>query len=354
MTMKPNPVLWYRAPANEPPAVVRVDGDLLEENHGGEWHPARPYLTAEKLNDVHRAFTTTDDEAALQAAIDGGVWTRISEEEAEAEIAAMRDARLALVNDALDTAEELPSNDGSPSSVMGLTWEGSVMYEGIETGDHREVITPEALTSMVDKATARLDAGRQIPVKDGWGERVGRVTSVRQDDGSLVITGELDEGAYLYKPGEFLRLDGGTLDIGIEGVGRWTMPASEFRGLDALIADVTNLDWNGDLDLLCRVMHDAYEAKAAEVGWSSNPESRVEWAEVPESNKAAMRAGVRALLAHLDENGQLIADTDRSCLWCGANIAWLHGGWTHVESLLMFCDGPDGHMAAPIEEDGPR
>lgn len=53
------------------------------------------------------------------------------------------------------------------------------------------------------------------------------------------------------------------------------------------------------VEYLCRVMHDAYEAEAARVGWATQQASRVGWDEVPEPNKAAMRAGVRALLDRL-------------------------------------------------------
>ena len=41
-------------------------------------------------------------------------------------------------------------------------------------------------------------------------------------------------------------------------------------------------------------MHDAYEARAAEVGWETQARSRVAWADVPEANKQAMYAAVAA------------------------------------------------------------
>ena len=47
-------------------------------------------------------------------------------------------------------------------------------------------------------------------------------------------------------------------------------------------------------------MHDAYEAAAAEAGWQTQQASRVPWADVPEANKATMRAAVTALLGWLD------------------------------------------------------
>jgi hypothetical protein len=46
----------------------------------------------------------------------------------------------------------------------------------------------------------------------------------------------------------------------------------------------------------CEVMHDAYEKAAVGAGWETNLESRKPWADVPESNKATMRAAVGALL----------------------------------------------------------
>ena len=55
-----------------------------------------------------------------------------------------------------------------------------------------------------------------------------------------------------------------------------------------------------DLDRLCEVMHDAYEAAAAQSGWETQRRSRVPWADVPEANKATMRAAVTALLNHLE------------------------------------------------------
>ena len=49
-------------------------------------------------------------------------------------------------------------------------------------------------------------------------------------------------------------------------------------------------------DAACEVMHDAYERAAVGAGWETNPASRKPWADVPEANKATMRAAVGALL----------------------------------------------------------
>jgi hypothetical protein len=49
----------------------------------------------------------------------------------------------------------------------------------------------------------------------------------------------------------------------------------------------------------CEVMHDAYEAAAVGAGWETQQASRKPWADVPEANKATMRAAVSALIEHL-------------------------------------------------------
>lgn len=49
----------------------------------------------------------------------------------------------------------------------------------------------------------------------------------------------------------------------------------------------------------CEVMHDAYEAAAVGAGWETQTASRKPWADVPEANRATMRAAVAALLVHL-------------------------------------------------------
>lgn len=57
--------------------------------------------------------------------------------------------------------------------------------------------------------------------------------------------------------------------------------------------------WHGRLETACEVLHDAYEAFAADFGWQTQARSRVAWTEVPEENKATMRAAVATLLEHL-------------------------------------------------------
>lgn len=55
-----------------------------------------------------------------------------------------------------------------------------------------------------------------------------------------------------------------------------------------------------DIEKACEVMHDAYEKAAVEAGWETQQRSRVPWADVPEANKATMRAAVTALVEWLD------------------------------------------------------
>lgn len=54
-----------------------------------------------------------------------------------------------------------------------------------------------------------------------------------------------------------------------------------------------------NLDALCEIMHNAYEEAAISTGWETQVHSRKPWADVPEANKATMRAAVSALLDHL-------------------------------------------------------
>lgn len=62
------------------------------------------------------------------------------------------------------------------------------------------------------------------------------------------------------------------------------------------------------VEYLAAVMHSAYEDEAARVGWATNPRSKTSWDRVPEENKQAMRAGVRAMLAVLSQPEQGEAD----------------------------------------------
>jgi HEAT repeat protein len=74
------------------------------------------------------------------------------------------------------------------------------------------------------------------------------------------------------------------------------------------VSDKTAATWHGRdmtdlIEALCEVMHDAYEAAAAEKGWETQERSRKPWAAVPEANKATMRVAVRAMLAALAQAG---------------------------------------------------
>lgn len=59
----------------------------------------------------------------------------------------------------------------------------------------------------------------------------------------------------------------------------------------------------GLIEEACEVLHDAYEAAAIDAGWETNQASRVKWVDVPEANKATMRASVAVLIDWLRERG---------------------------------------------------
>jgi hypothetical protein len=54
-----------------------------------------------------------------------------------------------------------------------------------------------------------------------------------------------------------------------------------------------------DVETICERLHDAYEAAAVEQGWETQAKSRKPWADVPEANKATMRAAVSAAIVPL-------------------------------------------------------
>lgn len=53
------------------------------------------------------------------------------------------------------------------------------------------------------------------------------------------------------------------------------------------------------IERLCRVQHEAYEEAALREGWKTQEASRKPWDEVPEENKATMRASMKAVLQEL-------------------------------------------------------
>lgn len=53
------------------------------------------------------------------------------------------------------------------------------------------------------------------------------------------------------------------------------------------------------LDWYCKISHDAYEKAAVGAGWETQLASRKEWADVPEANKATVRASMTAVLEEL-------------------------------------------------------
>lgn len=67
------------------------------------------------------------------------------------------------------------------------------------------------------------------------------------------------------------------------------------------------------LEYLCEVMHDAYEAAAVKEGWETQERSRKPWSEVPEANKATMRAAVAAMRDEVLE--QVATEINREKRW---------------------------------------
>jgi len=64
----------------------------------------------------------------------------------------------------------------------------------------------------------------------------------------------------------------------------------------------------GDIERLCAIHHDAYEAAASARGWATNLDCRCSWADLPEANKDTMRAAMRVLLAELHREPQPVGD----------------------------------------------
>lgn len=64
------------------------------------------------------------------------------------------------------------------------------------------------------------------------------------------------------------------------------------------------------LEAACIAAHNAYEAAAHEAGWITNTQSRKPWVEVPEANKIAMRAGIGAAIALIDNPGEEVMPSE--------------------------------------------
>lgn len=82
---------------------------------------------------------------------------------------------------------------------------------------------------------------------------------------------------------------------------------------------------NADIDQLCAIFHDAYEAEALSAGWDTNPRSQVPWSDVPEANKHCMRAAVRAFLgsSRLADHDRQIAERVWAEGWAACSDWWL-------------------------------
>ncbi|UUW88371.1 hypothetical protein [Pimelobacter simplex] len=104
---------------------------------------------------------------------------------------------------------------------------------------------------------------------------------------------------------------------------------------------------DADIDQLCEIFHDAYEAEALSAGWETNPRSRVPWGDVPEPNKQCMRAAVRAFLG----SGRF-ADHDHQI----AERAWDEGyGSGHSNAMRRMSDEPNAPTTPnPYSEEAHR
>ena len=85
------------------------------------------------------------------------------------------------------------------------------------------------------------------------------------------------------------------------------------------------------VDRMCEAGHVAYEAKAQEVGWSTQPMSRVPWALVPHENQLAMKASMAAALAMVYKELDDVEIPD------GHETAWNDGyDYAYIEALRLL------------------
>jgi hypothetical protein len=77
------------------------------------------------------------------------------------------------------------------------------------------------------------------------------------------------------------------------------------RALPAITVQAQIVEVQPDLlEEACIAAHNAYEQAAHEAGWITNLQSRKPWADVPEANKIAMRAGIAAAIALIRKGDQ--------------------------------------------------
>lgn len=105
-----------------------------------------------------------------------------------------------------------------------------------------------------------------------------------------------------------------------------------------------------DVEAACVLLHDAYERAAVEAGWQTQAASRKTWAEVPEANKATMRAAVGELLAAIEaaEAEAAVGDTSQ-CVICGQAIRRGRAIWYHP--IEIQASWPHAHEAVPRERE---
>lgn len=88
---------------------------------------------------------------------------------------------------------------------------------------------------------------------------------------------------------------------------------------------------------LCGVMHDAYEAAAAQAGWETQERSRKPWEDVPEANKVTMRAAVSAALDALTFMGW-VSPEEATAREAAARREALLGAREDLVAELVCCD----------------
>lgn len=99
-------------------------------------------------------------------------------------------------------------------------------------------------------------------------------------------------------------------------------------------------DREAQIEAACEVLHDAYEVAAREAGWETQERSRVRWAELPEANQQAMRAGVSSLFDHLFGSGGSVS---HRLVWPPSPAHCSCGGWEPKLGESIF-RGFDRHV----------
>lgn len=99
------------------------------------------------------------------------------------------------------------------------------------------------------------------------------------------------------------------------------------------------------MEAACEVMHDAYERAAAKEGWETQERSRKPWSEVPEANKATMRAAITALLAVLP---QLLPEPVTAPMPSEAQVRAFQAAWHEADAAGLAGDRTRAGLAAAL------